>query len=408
MKKVQFLKCDNACEEKPSEPVRRQFNVERAYLKHDDGTHTEVFLILENGLPMVDVNAPFVSDFLNHSHANSTAMYSLVHFLNYAEINCGGYEQISYQEIERYIRSLQIEKKLKYQTLVRKVYAIGDFYSRIIFNKSAVVHQSLLVDDRFDLRKCHKLAWRYCSVFYILEMIIPDIKETDKYHSPGYTKWYSSEQLKALQAELSLRDACIFRIGWETGFRIDGDLSTTLTTYNSRKRELEPTRSKTGQTHVSRLSNELCAMIDEYVMTGRAKTQEKTGSHSEALFLGRNGEELTYHAYYMALKRAGKRVNEKYPHLNLGNVHTHAGRSTFAAAIKSFQLERQRLGLPAPTDSDICALVDWKNISTLYNYDKVTRAQEMPSFVDEVHERVGELLDTAAFIPVSSVLEKGR
>ena len=74
----------------------------------------------------------------------------------------------------------------------------------------------------------------------------------------------------------------------------------------------------------------------------------------------------------------------KHPELELKALHTHAGRSTFAATLRTFQLEMRRRGVPTFSDEDFCALMDWKSMQCLEHYDLVTRAEEVSSLVDEL------------------------
>ena len=109
----------------------------------------------------------------------------------------------------------------------------------------------------------------------------------------------------------------------------------------------------------------------------------KTGSTSEYLFLGRNGKPVTYSAYRAALIAAAEQVRKKHPELGLTEAHTHAGRSTFAAALRSYQKKQQAEGMPTLTDDDFCKQMDWSSLQCLDNYDILTRAQIVSPIIDQ-------------------------
>lgn len=151
-----------------------------------------------------------------------------------------------------------------------------------------------------------------------------------------YTKWYSDEELEAISAELLLVHRCIF---WDTVFtvhRVDSALSITMETIDLRKRRVSPTRTKTGQSYVSVVPQYLADMIETYIIEERSKVVSRTGSSCKYLFLNRDGNPVPYALYNAALKRAGEQVRLKNTSLNLQNVHTHAGRSTFAAVLRTY------------------------------------------------------------------------
>ena len=109
----------------------------------------------------------------------------------------------------------------------------------------------------------------------------------------------------------------------------------------------------------------------------------KTGSTSEYLFLGRDGKPVTYGAYRAALMTAAEHVRDARPELGLNEVHTHAGRSTFAAALRSYQKQQQANGIFTITDDDFCKQMDWSSLQCLDNYDILTRAQIVSPIIDQ-------------------------
>ena len=101
---------------------------------------------------------------------------------------------------------------------------------------------------------------------------------------------------------------------------------------------------------------------------------------------------MTYGSYYSALKRAAEKVRQKHPELELGEVHTHAGRSTFAAALRSYQLRERRLGRETISDQDFCLLMDWTSLQCLKSYDLATRIQEVSPLMEGFYREHKQIL----------------
>ena len=116
------------------------------------------------------------------------------------------------------------------------------------------------------------------------------------------------------------------------------------------------------------------------------------------LFLSLRGAQMSYHAYNNALKRAAEKVREKHPELQLSEVHTHAGRSTFAAALRTHQLECRRRGEETFSDADFVTLMDWADMKCLDAYDRATRIQDISPLFDKFYG--------AAFGTISTPVEK--
>ena len=123
-------------------------------------------------------------------------------------------------------------------------------------------------------------------------------------------------------------------------------------------------------------------------------------TNSNAFFIGRNGKPVTYQAYRAALESARVEVNKKYG-WNIEALHTHAGRSTFAAALRTYQLDCRRNGIPTFSDVDFCNLMDWKSLDSLKHYDLINRIHEISPLIKELYsdfdsivEKNGNLIST--------------
>ena len=137
------------------------------------------------------------------------------------------------------------------------------------------------------------------------------------------------------------------------------------------------------------MPDELALLIQSYIENERSRNP---GNCSEWLFLNNRGGQMTYESYNSALKYAAEKVRKKHPELELGTVHTHAGRSTFAAALRSYQLRERRLGHKALSDEDFCILMDWRSLQCLKDYDLATRIQEISPLLEGFYQKHKQIL----------------
>lgn len=202
-----------------------------------------------------------------------------------------------------------------------------------------------------------------------------------------YTKWYSAEEIEAISEQLSLTYRCIFLDTIYTGHRIDSALSLTLDSVDLYHAHVTPTRTKTGKKHTSLIPQTLVIDFQTYLMDVRSQI----ATDSNYFFVGSNGKPITYGAYRSALKSARIKVNNKYG-WNIEALHSHAGRSTFAAALRSYQLDQRRKGIPTFSDVDFCNLMDWKSLDSLEHYDLVNRVQEVAPMLHDFYENYDALI----------------
>ena len=248
----------------------------------------------------------------------------------------------------------------------------------------------LLPESSTKYRKGHviKKYEHLTMVHYLSKMFSPNQNDIPEF---TYTKWYSAEQIRAISDELPLTYRCIFLDTVYTGHRIDSALSLTLDTVDLYNAQVTPTRTKTGKKHTSLIPPNLVEDFQSYIM----EVRNSIDTDSEYFFVGRNGTPVTYGAYRSALESARIKVNKKYS-WNIKALHTHAGRSTFAAAIRSYQLEQQRKGIPTFSDVDFCNLMDWKSLDSLKHYDLVNRVQDAASMLIDFYKNYDALTSTNA------------
>lgn len=360
------------------------YSVDRGFIAGKDGTERLFYLILRNGLPATDLNKCLILKQQKSAHPCSTGAYVIAKMLNDMLDRGFGINDISRGLIYDYLLDAYVEEGLAYKTILSYITIIGDLFDDLKVH-NIPIHESLLIldDDVLTVVKNKKERRYITNIPLMRKELLPNKNAVISNSMLSYTKWYTKDQVDALAAELPLVYRCIFLDTVMTGHRVDSALSITLTTFNAREQYIMPTRTKTGRYHRSHLPDYLAELIYTYQSEERTAIVRKTQSASEYLFLGRNGDPVSYAAYRAALITAGKHVQEKHPELGLTTLHTHAGRSTFAAALRSFQKSQEAKGIHTFSDDDFCKQMDWASLQCLENYDILTRAQTVSPIIDQ-------------------------
>ena len=353
-----------------------RYTVARATFQKKDGGYRKGYLILDGGVPALDINMAIMLRDKDYPRSPSTPKYHLAKYLNYLSDAGVDYRHVTMKQIYTFLYQQYSATDMTYATLRKYIDIIGRLYENLaLFGEP--LDQSLSLPWPGTETRIIKNARLepLTKIWYLKYMFKP--KKSDAWLR--YTKWYTAEQYKAIATELKINYRIIFLITVYLGYRCDSAISVKLSDINLRTREIKPSHTKTGQMHVVPMPPELAQLIRSYAENERAKNP---GADSEQLFLNNRGNPVSYHNFYYALNRAAEKVRQKHPELGLGPVHTHAGRSTFAAALRSYQLREQRLGHETFSDYDFCMLMDWKSLKNLKYYDKATRIQETA----EIHE----------------------
>lgn len=346
----------------------RRYTVHRAKLPKEEGVR-DAFLILDDGLPATEINKAILPD-RDYQRPPSNDAYNLCKFLNHLDSQGIEYMNATMNDIYSFLKYYNRFCDWSYGTLTKYINVIGKLYETLAvlgFQLDPSLYSPMRGTAPVSVKS--KREQPETKIWYLKRLF--GVKHNN--HWDSYTKWYTPAQIKALSEELPLVYRIIFLLTIYYGYRCSTAISLTLSKLNLRSRRITPTYSKTKKVHTSILFTDLVELIRSYIQNERNANK---GSGSDHLFLNNRGNPVNYHNYYAALKRAAEKVREKHPELDLGPVHTHAGRSTFAAALRSFQLMQQRNGNKTFSDADFCALMDWEDLKCLANYDKATRIQE--------------------------------
>lgn len=187
-----------------------------------------------------------------------------------------------------------------------------------------------------------------------------------------YVKWYSEEQIDAIESNFTTyRDKAMFRIELD-GARFDEGASVRICDYNIREAYLIAYRSKgkeTGETgRAVPLSKESVKMLENYLTYEREPVEDallKKGKFaSDKIFInlrsgGNQGKPIKYQNYRKILKGAAARAG-----VDSDLIRTHSGRST--SVMKDILFHAQHPDLLSI--EDIRIKYGWSNISSITPY----------------------------------------
>lgn len=370
----------------------------------DDSVETRMRLIFDDGLPATELNRHLVMAQLNRSKPLGTTVYQLCIYLNYLDMRGLKAVDATMDIIYAFLCELYVDglpyagdgTPKSYNTICDYVETLSKLYDMLslrgyslddsLYTRS---QKMLLIPEPTAKRRKGRVVKKdehLTMVYFLSRMFSPNQNDIPEF---TYTKWYSSEQIQAIADALPLTYRCIFLDTVYTGHRIDSALSLTLDTVDLYNAQVTPTRTKTGKRHTSLLPPALVDDFQSYLLDVRSKID----TDSEYFFVGSNGNPVTYGAYRSALESARIKINAKYG-WNIKALHTHAGRSTFAAAIRSYQLEQQRKGVPTFSDVDFCNLMDWKSLDSLKHYDLVNRVQDAAPMLIDFYKNYDVLAST--------------
>lgn len=361
-----------------------RYTVKKSLLPTKHGL-VECPLILNNGIPEVRINNAMNPKEKAYPRSPTTTYYHICKYLNYLDSHGIEYQNATMEQIYTFLMHMYRYEEVSYNTLVKYINALFALYESLA-TINVPLDQSLYINwPGTKTRVVKKKGTEPQTKIRYLKLKFK-AKKTKSWES--YTKWYTRDQYRAIADALPLVHRIAFLMTVFLGYRCSSALSVRLRDINLRDHTIKPSHTKTGQKHISKMPDELVQLIQAYLENERSRNP---GCASDWLLLNNRGVNLKYHSYNAALKRAAEKVRKEHPELELGAVHTHAGRSTFAAALRTFQLRERRLGHETFSDSEFCILMDWESLKNLKYYDKATRLLEAA----EVHEAFYDNFDSA-------------
>lgn len=384
-----------------------EYTTEWALVSDKSGHEEKYLIILQNGIPMVNVNTRFIVLQKGQCRPRTTEIYDFCRYLNYLSSIEKVMETATQMDIYSFLSELYIEENKSYEnirTYCKAISKVYECYATLGFSLDESIYRDdikLILTGNVNgkTKKSNDYITKTNKLIYLFK---PKKKD---FRMPQYLKWYQDFEIQEISNQLRLAYRCIYLISIYSGFRVDSILSITLDTVSLKNGYVKPTRTKTGIMHAAVLPEFVIQLLETYVMEIRTPLASQTGFLSNYLFLTQNGVNkglpVKYEAYRSALLVAAKKAKKMNDRVSTDIVHTHAGRSTFLSRIRSYQLNEKRLGHKTLSDEDICLLMDWTSMQCLKNYDLLTRIQELSPFV-------GELMDNIYDISEKSLLSNSE
>ncbi len=374
-----------------------------------NGERKEMNLIVDNHFAAAEINRHLVFAQMDRGNPISTPIYYLCIYLNYLDEHGLEAIDVKMSDIQDFLQELYIDglpyagkgTPCSHSAIQDYIEVLSKLYDNLslrgykldesLYTRS----QMMMLAPAKGRKKAHILDGKehLTMIHYLSYMFRPNQNNAPK---STYVKWYSAEQINTIADALPLVYRCIFLDTVYVGHRVGGALSLTLDSVDLYNGTVTPTKSKTGKVHTSYIPAPLIEDMRQYLIEVRRNIE----TDSNAFFIGRNGKPVTYQAYRAALESARVEVNKKYG-WNIEALHTHAGRSTFAAALRTYQLDCRRNGNPTFSDVDFCNLMDWKSLDSLKHYDLINRIHEISPLIKELYsdfdsivEKNGNLIST--------------
>ena len=355
----------------------------------------EMKIILDGKFPAIEVNRHLVLAQIDKEKPLGTPIYYLCIYLNYLDENDIDMLEAKMSDIQDFLQELYIDglpyagngEPKSYTAILDYIEVLSKLYDNLTLrgyklDESLYTRSQLMMlapAPRKSVKTGHVIRSQehLTMIYYLAHIFSPNQNDIPK---SSYTKWYTKEQIEGIADALPLTYRCIFLDTVYTGHRIGGTLSYTLSSVDLYNGMVTPTKSKTGKIHTSRIPVRRIEDMRQY----RIDVRDNIETDSDAFFVGHDGTPVTYQAYRGALESARIKVNKKYG-WNIEALHTHAGRSTFAAALRTYQLDCRRNGIPTFSDVDFCNLMDWKSLSSLEHYDIINRVHEISPLIEEFY-----------------------
>lgn len=360
-------------------------------------------IIVDGEFPAVEINRHLIMSQINKDKPISTPIYYLCIWLNYLDERSLDVLDAKMEDIQDFLQELYIDglpyaghgQPKSYSAICSYIESLSKLYDALTLRGYKLDESLYTRSQLMTLAPAPKTSRKKGSMIHAKEHLttvhyLVHSFSPNKNDAPNstYTKWYTAEQIRAIANALPLVYRCIFLDTVYTGHRIGSTLSFTLESVDLYKGTVTPTKSKTGKIHTSIIPANLVEDMRQYLIDVRSYIK----TDCDSFFVGRDGKPVTYQAYRSALETARIKVNSQYG-WNIEALHTHAGRSTFAATLRTYQLECRRKGVPTFSDVDFCNLMDWKSLDSLKHYDLVNRVHEISPLIKEFYSNFDTVVD---------------
>ncbi|GAS83166.1 transposition regulatory protein, TnpA [Paenibacillus amylolyticus] len=368
------------------------FNVKKAMVKINSELVYRYF-ILDQNMPVNEVN--FYLDYKSFRSLNTGRQYAyyLCKYLNFLEKSNKNYLKATDKDFKRFLDYIlwgnsnqtnvsSINGAISYNTLKEYVVVVTGFYRFLNDERS---------DEFLDKRhktKMHRRIDRYQKIYCFNYGNYIDSRLRILKKKRVKIRWLDDELVETILTGFNtLRDKAIFLITVLCGARIGEVLSLHYDDFVECRRQnlrfIKPHESKglsEGEARDLLLPENLCRIIDSYILSERAIAEQESGAYfTKELFItlrkGNNqGNKLTYNSYRKAFKQAVKRSG-----LDSSLFATHDGRRTKVMSLLKYQSEHGDL-----TDEMIRQIMGWTNPATINSYKNMKDMSYMKSILMKV------------------------
>ncbi len=344
-----------------------------------NGNKKVFYQILNNKIPMFTVNK--FLEFIGSNSENTGYQYAnrLCNFLKFLNDKRNkNYMEATKQDVTKFVDSLLFESdgffrvdkgRVSYNTVSAYLTVIKRFY--------LYLEDALDEEINIDFKKAKRSAKHTYLYGQIWDLDFKELlngREEKMKSVIEYEKWYTDEQIEAIEDNLnSLRDKAIFALTLE-GLRIDEVLSLRVEDIDFDKNKVYPYRSKgreTGKTDrevvmkqsTSKLLNDYMFNERDIALMDKEEVDNEFIYPAEMFINIKKGESLAqplkYRNYIEILKKAGDRAGLDYK-----KIRTHSGRSTKTMELLYYQAENP----DKLTDEQIRQYMGWGSADSINPY----------------------------------------
>lgn len=364
------------------------FTVNEAILVRRDGTEYGCYFILEDGLPVYEVNKWLEYKGVNSLMTSRKYAFELCKFLNYLKQNRIFYRDVKKKDVLNFLHYLlfgkeingiiPIQSTISYQTATSYLTVIKEFFKYLedMSNEEINITYS-------SAKRINKHTYLYGQIWdmevkEILAAKLPRIKETKQ-----HLKWYSLEEIDAISTQFNtVRDKAIFLLTLE-GMRISEVINLNLDDYISDEKLVNIQKAKGNKQRIVPLRIHTVQAIESYLYAERSLVEEEMGLF-EALFVNirtgkKYGQRVAYRNILNIIKNAANRAG-----LDANQIRTHSGRSTRTMELLRYQAEHPEENF---TDQHIRLLMGWNSSKSLEPYINQKDERLLVSLAGKINEK---------------------
>ena len=365
------------------------FSVSEAILVRRNGTEYNCYFILEEGIPVYEINKWLEYKGMNSLATSKKYAFQLCRFLNFLKNRNKVYRKANRRDILTFVDYLLFAKEestvisfqsqITYQTATSYLTVIKEFYRFVedVSNEQVSILRSSNSKRISTEKYLYGQIWDI-EIKELLATKMPRVKE-----SKEHIKWYSEEDIEAILTQFNtLRDRSIFYLTLE-GMRISEVINLNMEDYSQEKKLIHIKRAKGQKERIVPLRKQTILALESYLYSERSLLEEELGLF-EAIFVNlrkgkKYGNRVEYRNILTVIKNAADRAG-----LDKSMVRTHSGRSTRTMELLRFQSEHPEENL---TDEQIRLLMGWSSSKSIEPYINQKDEKTLISLAEKINSK---------------------